>query len=104
LHDKGTLYLKIEIARKRSDNSVADPQVVKVPLFTATPEEMQSMESGVRKYLDLVEERDADYNIYRNRYYKYTVNIPWEVDNAMVNIAFQSTTIQDIEYDVPIFN
>ena len=56
LHDKGTLYLKIEIAR-RGATTVADPQVVKVPLFTATPEEMQSMESGVRKYLDLVEER-----------------------------------------------
>lgn len=65
---------------------------------------MQSMEAGTGKYLDLVEERDADYNIYRNRHYKYTVNIPWEIENAMVNIAFQSTTIQDIEYDVPIFN
>ncbi|MDI9605837.1 MAG: hypothetical protein QM305_11050 [Bacteroidota bacterium] len=103
-HQKGALYMKIEITRKRSDNSVADPQVVKVPLFTATPEEMQSMELGTRKYLDLVEERDADYNIYRNRHYRYTINIPWEIEDAAVNIAFQSTTIQDIEYDVPVFN
>lgn len=103
-HEKGALYLKIEIARKRPNNSIADPQIVEVPLFTATPEEMQEMQAGTRKYLDLVEERDADYNIYRNRHYKYTVNIPWEVDNAMVNIVFQSTTIQDIAYDVPIFN
>ncbi|HHU97238.1 MAG: hypothetical protein QM237_04180 [Bacteroidota bacterium] len=104
LHDKGTLYLKIEIARKRSNNSIADPQVVKVPLFTATPEEMQEMQAGTRKYLDLVEEREADYNIYRNRHYRYTVNIPWEIDEARANIVFQSTTIQDIAYDVPIFN
>ena len=63
------------MARKRSNNSIADPQVVKVPLFTAT-EEMQEMQAGLRKYLDLVEEREADYNIYRNRHYRYTVNIP----------------------------
>lgn len=101
----GTLYYEIEITKiKVFDNSPAGIKTFAIPLLTATKSQMESMSANTLKYVDLMVAREADYNVYRNRHYKYTVNLPWYVENQTLNINFTSTSVQEIEYDVPTFN
>lgn len=101
----GTLYFQIEITKiKVFDGSPAGTKIFKIPLLTATKSQMEKMNANELRFVDLMVDREADYNVYRNRHYKYTVNLPWYVDNQTLNINFTSTSIQDIMYDIPTFN
>jgi hypothetical protein len=101
----GTLYAQIEITKvKAIDSSPAGNMIFKFPLLTATKAQMQSMTENKLRYTDLMIDRDADYNLYRNRHYIYTVSLPWYVENQTLNINFSSTAVQELMYDIPIFN
>ncbi len=106
----GTLYFKVEITRVLTvGGTPAGFETIKLPLLTPTQAQMHQMTDPAvppaerLKYLDLMVDRDADYNIYRNRHYIYNISMPWEIENETVTIGFSSTTIEEINFDVPPF-
>lgn len=100
----GTMYFKVDVTRKKIADGVEDHVVYTLPLVTSTEAQQKKLSDGSLRFLDLITERDAVFSVYRNRYYQYTMSMPWDIGPQAVTIGFKATPIEEIRYDIPVFN
>lgn len=99
----GTIYFKVEVTRRDKNTNTYDLVTYQLPLVSSTNAQQEKLDNRTLRFLDLITERDAVFSVYRNRYYQYTMSMPWDIGPQAVTIKFKSTPVEEITYDVPVF-